>query len=393
MTQPADQKADTKRIEIIECNAPQDRRKFIEFQWEIYKGDPYWVPPLVSERVSFYDKSKNPFFEHSDAQMFMARRDGTFVGTIVAILNNRHNEFHNEKTGFFGGFECINDASVASALLDTAREWVTARGMTVLRGPATLSINDECGLLVDGFDGEPQLLMTYNPRYYQPLIEGYGFKKAMDLWAWWTSTEGAIKNTKDRLQRLEKLVMKRGRFTIRTVDFKQLPREVEVLKKIYTSDKGAWRENWGHVPMTDHEIDHLVSNLKQFADPEFIFIAEHDGVPVAISLTLPNVNRPLHKAYPNPKTPELWTLAKFVWYRRSMVNAVRFVLLGVMPEHRMSGIDAVLILKSLETSDRKGYIGAELSWILETNEAMNRINALSGGTVYRTYRLYDLPIG
>ena len=351
------------------------------------------MPPLISERVAFYDKARNAFFEHSDAQMFIARRDGKPVGTIVAILNNRHNEFHNETTGFFGGFECINDASVAHKLLGTAREWVKARGMTVLRGPCTLSFNDEVGLLVDGFDGEPQVLMTYNPRYYQPLIESYGFKKAMDLWAWWTSTKGAIKNVKVRLERLEKLVMKRGRFTIRTVDFKQLPREVEVLKKIYTSDQGAWRENWGHVPMTDHEINHLVANLKQFADPEFIFIAEHDGVPVAISATLPNVNRPLHKDYPKPHTPELWTLAKFVWYRRSMVNAVRFIILGVLPEHRMSGIDAVLILKSLETADRKGYIGAELSWILETNEAMNRVNALSGGTVYRTYRVYDLPIG
>ena len=157
--------ATTQPIEIVACQTDSDRRQFIEFQWQIYKDDPYWVPPIISERMAFYDKTKNPFFEHSDAQMFIAKRNGNIVGTIVAIQNNRHNETWNEKTAFFGGFETINDFAVASALIETAKAWARERGFNCLRGPTTLSIYDECGLLVDGFDDEPKALMTYNPRY------------------------------------------------------------------------------------------------------------------------------------------------------------------------------------------------------------------------------------
>ncbi|MCL6512501.1 MAG: N-acetyltransferase [Anaerolineae bacterium] len=379
-------------IVVSECRTPQERRQFIEFQWEIYKDDPYWVPPLVSERVAFYDKARNPFFEHSDAAMFVARRDGRIAGTIVAIQNNRHNEFHGEKTGFFGGFEVINDFEVAAALFDAARDWVKVRGMSVLRGPATLSLNDECGLLVDGFDSEPMVLMPYNPPYYATLVERYGFRKAMDLWAWWVSAETAQRVIGEKLERLTRLVEKRGRFTVRTANFKRLKEEVEALKAVYASESGAWRENWGHVPMTAHELEHAVNNLKQFADPDFILIVESQGKPIGIGVALPNVNRPLRKAYPNPKTPEWWTLLKFLYYRRTMVNSVRVILAGVLKEHRASGIEAVIMLKLLQTGVAKGYVGGEMSWILETNDAMNRIIAQAGATVYKTYRLYDLPI-
>lgn len=376
-------------IELHECTSLADRKQFIHFAWEIYKDDPYWVPPLISERVAFYDKKKNPFFEHSDAAMFLAKRDNKVVGTIVAIWNNRHNEFHQEKIGFFGGFECINDQAVANALFDRARDWVKARGATALRGPTTLSFNDEVGLLVDGFDGIPQVLMTYNPRYYIELYERYGLQKAMDLWAWWNPITKEEYKVSNKLDRVVEIAKKRGKFTIRAADFKQLDREIGILKHIYGSDSGAWKDNWGHVPLTEHEIDHTVRGLKQFADPELILVAEINGEPVGIAVTLPNVNRPLHAAYPNPKTPELWTLLKFLWHRRKMVNSVRFVLLGVLPEHRMSGIDAALIWETLQTAMRKGYIGGELSWVLETNEAMNRIGKIGGGHVYRTYRVYE----
>jgi len=379
-------------IVVSECRTPQERRQFIEFHWEIYKDDPYWVPPLVSERLAFYDKARNPFFEHSDAAMFVARRDGRIAGTIVAIQNNRHNEFHGEKTGFFGGFEVINDFEVAAALFDAARDWVKVRGMSVLRGPATLSLNDECGLLVDGFDSEPMVLMPYNPPYYATLVERYGFRKAMDLWAWWVSAKTAQQVIGEKLERLTKLVEKRGRFTVRTANFKRLKEEVEALKAVYASESGAWRENWGHVPMTAHELEHAVNNLKQFADPDFILIVESQGKPIGIGVALPNVNRPLRKAYPNPKTPEWWTLLKFLYYRRTMVNSVRVILAGVLKEHRASGIEAVIMLKLLQTGVAKGYVGGEMSWILETNDAMNRIIAQAGATVYKTYRLYDLPI-
>lgn len=390
---PAHREAMSNLIAITECRTLKERRQFIEFPWEIYRHDPYWVPPLLSERLAFYDKAKNPFFEHSDAAMFIAQREGKIVGTIVAILNNRHNEFHHEKTGFFGGFECINDFTVAAALFDAAKDWVHKRGMNVLRGPVTLSMNDECGLLVDGFDSEPMVLMTYNPPYYADLIERYGFVKAMDLWAWWVSAERAKQVIGEKLNRLSALVEKRGRFTVRTVDFKRLDEEVKALKAIYASESGAWRENWGHVPMTDRELEHVVNNLKQFADPDLIMIVESQGRPIGIGVCLPNVNRPLRKAYPHPKVPEWWTLLKFLWYRRSMVNAVRVILVGVLKEHRASGIEAVIMLRLLQTGLAKGYIGGEMSWILETNDAINRIIAQTGASVYKKYRIYDLPIG
>jgi GNAT superfamily N-acetyltransferase len=378
---------------IHECNTAQERRAFIEFQWEIYKGDPYWVPPLIhADRMPFFDKTKNPFFEHSDAQMYVARRAGKIVGTIIAILNNRHNQYHHETTGFFGGFECINDPSIAAALFGAATTWLKARGMTVLRGPATFSLNDECGLLVEGFDSEPQVLMTYNPRYYIDLVEGYGFKKAMDLWAWWVPTDVASTTIKQKLDRIVEMAQKRKHFTIRKIDFGQLDREVAALKEIYAGADNAWQDNWGHVPMTNHEIAHIVNNLKQFADPDFIHVAELNGKTIGMGVTLPNVNRALRKAYPNPKTPELLTLAKFLWYRRSMVNSVRIILLGVLKEYRMAGVDAALMKRALDVAIEKNYTGGEMSWILENNDAMNRIISLAGSYVYKKYRIYDLPI-
>ncbi len=380
-------------FEIIPCNSQLERKQFVIFPWQVYKGDQYWVPPLISERMAFWDKKKNPFYEHSDAQMFVAKRDGKVVGTIAAILNNRHNEFHQEKTGFWGGFECINDPIVANALFDTARAWVKMHGMDTLRGPANVSMNDEVGLLVDGFDGIPQVLMTYNPRYYVDLVNGYRsndgnqFKKAMDLWAWWNP----IDTISDKIGRVAEIAMKRAKFTVRQAKLKNLEQELAILKKVYASYDGAWKDNWGHVPATESELEHVVKGLKQFADEEFIHIAEKDGQAIGVSVALPNVNLALHKAYPQPNEPELFTLAKFLYYRR-VVNSLRWMLLGVLPEHRSSGVDAALIYETMKAAKRKNYVGGELSWILETNDAMNKINKLGGGYVYRTYRMYDLAI-
>jgi hypothetical protein len=376
-------------IEIIECKTKADRKQFIVFQWEVYKGDPYWVPPLMSERTAFWDKEKNPFFEHAETAMFLAKRGGKVVGTIAATRNEQHLKYHPDGAGFFGGFEVIRDYEVAEKLFDTAKAWLKSKGLSVMRGPATLDMNGECGLLVDGFDSEPQVLMPYNPRYYQEFLERYGFKKAMDLWAWWNPIDVAEKAVEGRFMRLAEAAQKRAKFTIRTADFGKLEREVSILQRVYSGADSAWKDNWGNIPATDHEILHTVKGLKQFADPELIFIAEKDGEPIAIAINLPNVNRPLRMAYASPNTPELITLAKFLWYRRNQVNAARFIILGVLPEHRMSGVDTALIMESLKAVVRKKFIGAELSWLLETNDAINRIAKLGGGEVYKTYRMYD----
>ncbi len=382
-------------IIVSPASTPAERSEFINFQWQIYKGDPYWVPPLLSERTAFWDKSKNPFYEHSDAQMFVARRDGKIVGTIAAIHNTRHNELHKENTGFFGGFECIDDPAVARALFDRAKSWVAGKGDAVLRGPMTVSINDEVGLLVDGFDGQPQPLMTYNPRYYVGLVDGYGFKKAMDLWAWWNPIQPGQSKVDDKVMRVAEISKKRGKFTLRKADIqKHLEREVGVIRKIWASYDGAWAENWGHVPVTEHELNHIVQGLKGFADNDLIYIAEKDGEPIGFSISLPNVSTPLRLAYPKPGTPEVITLIKMIWHWkvRKTINSCRFMLLGVLPDYRAAGVDAALIAETLKTAIQKGYVGGELSWILENNDAMNKVNKLGGGTVYRTYRIYDAPV-
>jgi len=377
-------------IDIIECKTKAQKRQFIEFQWEIYRGDAFWVPPLISEREAFYDRAKNPFFEHSDVAMFMAQRGGKVVGTISAILNNRHVQVHKEKVGFFGSYETINDPAVSNALFDAARAWLKARGVQAMRGPATLSANDEYGLLIEGFDSEPQVLMTYNPRYYLNLIEQYGFIKAMDLYAWWTRTEKARELIiGKRFGEIAEKVMMRGKFTVRHANLKNLDVEVAAIKKIYNK---AWLDNWGFVPLTDHEIDHLVKNLKQFADEEMIFIAEKDGEPIGVSLSLPNVNRALRKAYPRPGELELWTLLKFVWHRRSMVNSLRLVILGVLPEYRKSGVDTVMIYKTLQVAIDKQLTGGECSWILETNDAMNDVIQRAEPELYKKYRMFQIAI-
>jgi hypothetical protein len=377
-------------IEIVECTTASQRDAFIAFQWEIYTGDRYWVPPLMSDRRRIYDKAKNEFFQHSDAALFLAKRDGKIVGTIAAIHNTRHNAKWQDKTGFFGAFECIDDPAVAAALFDAAKAWLKARGLDTLRGPATLSLNDECGLLIDGFDGEPQPMMTYNPPYYRKLVEGYGFAKSMDLFAWWIAVEDGDAAVKRRVGRIADMAQRRGKFTFRHIDIKRVNAEYEHARNVLYA--GPWEKNWGHVTPTEPEMRHTLHGLAQIADPELTFFAEIDGKCVGVGACLPNVNRPLRAAYPHPKTPEWWTVLKFLWYRRTMVNSVRFLVLGVSEEHRMSGIDAAIAVKMNEALKRKGFTGAECSWILESNDVMNRIIEAGGGKIYRTYRLYDLKI-
>jgi hypothetical protein len=275
-------------------------------------------------------------------------------------------------------------------LFDAARNWLKARGLDAMRGPATFSANDEYGLLIEGFDSEPQVLMTYNPRYYIDLIEQYGFSKAMDLYAWWASTEKSSDFILGkRFEQIAERAMKRGKFSVRTINFNNLEVEVEAVKKIYNQ---AWSANWGFVPLTDHEIDHLVKSLKPIADPGMIFIAEKDGEPIGVSLSLPNVNHPLRMAYPRPGVPELWTLLKFLWYRRKHVKALRLVILGVLPQYRMSGVDTFMIYSTLKVAIEKKLLGGECSWILETNDAMNRVIQLVEPDLYKKYRMYQVAI-
>ena len=381
-------------IEIVEAVTPQQRDEFIFFQWVPYQGNPYWVPPLISERREFLDKTRHPFHQHSQVTLFMARRDGRTVGTIAAIINNRHNQTHGENIGFFGLFECVEDYAVAEKLLSTARDWVKSNGKDAIRGPANFSVNEECGLLVDAFDKPPCVLMTYNPSYYKDFIERFGFVKAMDLQQLYIDVGklgDAEKAMDPRLVRVTKKLQQRSKVKIRTANLKNFDREVEIIKSLYIQ---AWEKNWGNVPMTDAEIDHLGHGLKQFVDPDLVLIAEADGQPVGLALCLPDMNTPLRKAYPRPGVPEWWTLIKMLyhWKLRREIDTLRVVLLGVLEKYRKQGIEALLYMEVARQALPKGIHKAECGWVLETNDLMRKGIEDVGGEVYKTYRFYQMPI-
>ncbi len=380
-------------IEIIECVTPQQRDEFIFFQWVPYKGNRYWVPPLVSERREFYDKTKHPFHQHAEVAMFLAKRNGQVVGTIYATDNARHLEAHHDNAGFFGGFECINDQAVAHALFERAIQWVKARGRSVIRGPFNFSVNEECGLLIDAFDDAPRVMMTYNPPYYKDLIEREGFGKVMDMYAYRrdVSAMPTMDAFPPKLKRVTEKVMQRGGITIRNVDLKILLEEVDRLKVVYNA---AWSKNWGSIAMTDAEFAHLAEGLKMVLDPDLIFLVEAKGKPVGFGLTLPDVNDPLRRAHPSPRTPEWWTLAKFMYHLkvRKTMKYIRVLVLGVLEEYRLTGIDGLLYAKTAEAALKKGYTVGEFSWILESNDPMRKGIEGMGGEIYKTYRIFEKPL-
>lgn len=377
-------------LEIIECLTPRQRDEFIFFQWVPYQGNPYWVPPLISERREFYDKTKHPFHEHADVAMFLAKRGGQTVGTIYAIDNRAHNEFHQENIGMFGGFECLNDQAVAHALFERAEKWLRARGRTALRGPFNFSTNEECGLLIDAFDDAPRVMMTYNPPYYRELIECEGYTKAVDMFAYRREVNAQIglDNFPPKMKRIMEKIMQRDEIVIRKIDLKHLSEEISRVQPVYNA---AWADNWGFVPMTPAEFDHLAHSLLSVIDPDLLLVVEAKGQPIGVALSLPDICDPLRRAYPQPGTPEWWTLVKFMFHYkvRKTQKYVRVLIMGVIPKYRLSGIDGLLMTQTAEIAMKKGYTLGEASWILENNLPMRSVLENTGWEIYKTYRILE----
>ena len=375
-------------VTVKKVTSLEERKEFLRFPWRVYRGDPYWVPPIFSERVQFTDPEQNPFFQHAEVDFFCAYRGDTMVGTIAAFTNHRHNQYQDENVGFFGFFEVLQDLEAAQSLLTTAEDWARERGHTALRGPAQFSTNDECALLVDGFDDSPRILMTYNPPYYKDYLEELDYQKAIDLWAYKLATEEFIEIIGERLHRITNKILDRRNIVVRKLRMEEFNKEVEKVKDLYN---GAWSKNWGFVPMDDAEFDQLAEELHPIVDPDLVFIAEKDGQPVGFSLSLLDLNQPLRLAYPQPDTPEWWLMAKLGWHWkiRKRVNWVRVFALGVIPEYRSLGIDAVFYYRTAEEAIKKGIQYGEMSWILENNQKMNKPIQAMGGEVYKTYRFYE----
>ncbi|MFC2029603.1 GNAT family N-acetyltransferase [Chloroflexota bacterium] len=376
---------------IVTVTTQDQRREFAKFPWSIYRDDPNWVPPIFMDHLALLSPGKHPFHEHAEVELFLAKRGDDVVGTISAQINHLHNETFKDKVGFFGFFEVIEEYVVAEALLEKAAEWLRERGMEAIRGPENFSQNEEVGLLIDGFDSPPRVLMTYNPRYYQDFIERAGFQKAQDLYAWDLQTSifnDDVQGLPRKFLRVAEEARKRDNLVVRNVDMKHYDEEVERIKQVYNE---AWEQNWGFVPLTDNEMEHLAQEMKMVLDPDIVFLAEVDGKPVGVSISLPEINQAMIKARPQPNTWSLpLTLVKFLWYRRK-INAMRAWAVGVIPGYRRMGIEALFTVDTVQAAFRKGFKRYEMGWTLESNDLVNRIAERLGGEIYKTYRIYEKP--
>lgn len=375
----------SRAIEIKPVKTGAELTRFLKLPESIYAGNPHWVCPLLLERKEFFHRSKNPFFDTAEVALFLALKDGTPVGRISAHISRPYNEYHREKTGFFGFYESIDDFAVAEALLRTAAEWVRDRGMDRLRGPMNFTTNHELGLLLDVFDRPPVVMMPYNPEYYIGLFEKFGLVKAMDLYAYYGTDDQPIP---ERVKRVIERVKQRSGCTIRPIDFGNFPQEVAAIKNIYN---GAWADNWGFVPMSGAEFDFTAKDMKKIADPELILIAEDAGRPVGFSMALPDFNQVLIRL--NGRLLP-FGLFKLLWLTkvRRVMDGVRVLTMGILPEYRRRGLDNIFYYETFERGVARGYKWGEFSWILENNDMMNRAAENLGYRKYKTYRIYDYPL-
>jgi len=369
-------------ITLTTVKDKNDWQDFGKLPWQIYQGNPNWVPPLLSEVKETLDTTQNPFWEHARRELFLARKDGKPAGRIAAIVDDNHNRFHQEETGFFGFFECIEDFDVAKMLWDEAKNWLKAQGMKKMRGPVNPSMNDECAFLLEGFDKPPTIMMPYTQRYYLDLAERYGFKKAKDLYALLKKAEDGIP---ERIERMVTAIKKKTRVTIRPFNMKNFEQDIKHLKEIYNS---AWEKNWGFVPMTDKEMDLTAKKLKQLADPDLVLFAEIDGKPAGVTVTIPDYNQVLKQLNGRLGPVEI---LKFLYYRRK-ITGVRSLIGGVKKEFRNTGIIAVLYYQTEKNAAGKGYQWSELGWNLEDNDLINQFDIAIGGKIYKKYRIYEMPI-
>ncbi len=372
------------RPRVRAARTRRDLKRFIDLPYRLHARDPVWVPPLRRDVESLLSRTKNPFFEHAEAEYFITERDGEVVGRIAAISNRLHNETHGDRVGFFGFFESVDDQAVADALLEVAAAWCRERNHDVLRGPASFSVNDECGLLVDGFESPPTLMMPHNPRYYVPLLERAGFAKAKDLWVYQGGTEEHYVPVPERLARGTELIRQRQGINLRSLNMKDFQGEVERIKELYNA---AWERNWGFVPMTEHEIDHLAEQFKPVVIPEMVPMAEKDGKLIGFGIALPDLNVVFRRHRSGRLFPMILDLLWSLKMRR--IRRARILLLGVHPDYRGKGVDAMLYHWIWTKSGERQIYWGEAGWILEDNPAMNAGLEKMTFRVYKTYRLYD----
>jgi GNAT superfamily N-acetyltransferase len=380
-------KAASSGISVRRIESKSDWNAFIELPWSIYAGDPNWVPPLRIAVRDALDVDKNPFFKHAYMHPVLATKDGKVVGRAIGVIDDNHNKFHDEQTAFFGFFESIDDQKVANALLDEVAKWAKGRGMKILRGPMNPSSNHECGMLVEGFNDSPSVMMTYNPPYYGKLIEAWGMGKAKDLFSY--DIDSKTTKFSDRLLAQAEKLKQGGQVTFRTIKMSDFDNEIKRVLDIYND---AWEKNWGFVPMTEEEFRHMAKDMKAILDPELLLIAEVRGEPVAFALALPDVNQAIKKIRNGKLLP--FGLLKLLWNlkgpgKKKTINRCRVLTLGIKKKYQALGVGPILYLEYLKRGPAAGYAVGEASWILEDNIPMNRALEHMCGQRTKVYRIYD----
>ena len=372
-------------VQIRPVLGRRDLRAFIRLPWRLYRDTPQWVPPLLSERKRHLDRRRNPFFEHAEAEYFVAWRGDTPVGRITAHVDHRFNEFQGNDWGLFGFFECEDDAQTAAALLDVAAEWLRARGRDHMVGPLDFSTNHECGLLVDGHEYAPQILENWHHPYYARLLEGWGMRKAMDLLKWQIMAADYGKRLPVLGELADRLEPEHG-IRIRKMRRRSFRAEVAAFMEVYNE---AWQRNWGFVPLTESELDAYAEELRPILDEDFGLIAERGDEVVGVGLSLPDYNQVLARL--NGR------LLPFGWLRalraRRRINEIRVFALGVKRDYRHTGVAAAMYVDVWNTCLRRGIERAETGWILESNEPMNRAMEALAGELVKRYRVYERPLG
>jgi GNAT superfamily N-acetyltransferase len=345
------------------------------------------VPPLRIAVRDAIDTKGNPFYRRAARQLFLALRNDRPVGRIAAIENRGHNEFHGDRVGFFGFFECIDEPAIARALFDAASTWLAGRGLGTMRGPMNPSTNDECGLLIDGFQHHPMIMTTWNPPYYAPLVEGAGLEKVKDLVAFYLPMAGErAMLLPERYQVHAERALRGRKLVFRDLSLKRFDREVELCWGIYNA---AWERNWGFVPMAKAEFLHLAGVLRHILLPQFTYMAEIDDEPAAFSIVVPDYNE-VFKRIPNGR---LFPTGLFKILRaKSRIRSGRMMALGIKPEHRKRGLLPLFVNEAFRRGVAYGARGAEASWILEDNVAMIRPMEALGLTPYRRWRIYEKPV-
>lgn len=364
-------------VEVIEAPRVDD---FIRFPLDLYSKDPFFVPQLNSDMRSLFSQ-KNPFYQHAEIKYFIALRNGKIAGRIAAFVNNRHNEFHREKTGFFGFFDCVDDSSVSDALYSKAVEFLRGKEMESMRGPMNFSTNEECGILLEGFDEPPFIMMPYNRPYYIELSEKFGMKKIKDLYAYIYKVQDDMP---EKVYRVAAIAEKRG-LSVRPINMKRFKEDMMIFREVYHS---AWQDNWGFIPMTEEELQYSAERLKQIIVPEMTLIAEKDGVPIGFFGLVPDFNSVLQ--HMNGKLNPV-TIAKALYYSRK-IKDLRVMLLGIRKEFRNKGVEALLYKHGWPPIKRGKYERVEFSWILEDNIPVQRTIEIFGGRVYKKYRIYQISL-